>query len=165
MSQPFSKQHIRELGFSEFMGLSKLPEVGAVPRSGGVYIVALAAAGLPNFTELSVGGHFKRKDPRVDVSLLEEKWRIDSETVYIGKANNLQKRIGQLRRFGSGEPVGHWGGRYLWQLEDHRSLEIAWRTAADPSRFESEMIDDFVSHFDALPFANLVRGRRLAAAA
>jgi len=27
-------------------------------------------------------------------------------------------------KFGQGSPTGHWGGRYIWQLEDYKKLII-----------------------------------------
>ena len=71
----------------------------------------------------------------------------------------LRKRIGQYIRFGSGEPVGHWGGRYIWQLEDADNLLFCWRAvkeSEDAEEFESELIADFnVQYGGFRPFANL----------
>ena len=70
----------------------------------------------------------------------------------------LQKRIEEYRRNGGGEPVAHWGGRYIWQLEDRDDLLVAWNvTNEDPAVVESRMLDHFVGRYGVLPFANLRR--------
>jgi hypothetical protein len=75
--------------------------------------------------------------------------------VYIGQGGNLRRRLTQLYRFGSGMPVGHWGGRYLWQLRDADALRIAWRVEPDPRGAEVALIAGFVVAHGSLPFANL----------
>ena len=81
----------------------------------------------------------------------------DSKIVYIGKATSLKKRVGQLLRFGAGSAVGHWGGRYLWQLADSDNLLIAWKPipTVDPRTEEARMLEEYVSLHGKLPFANL----------
>jgi hypothetical protein len=80
--------------------------------------------------------------------------------MYIGRAGDLNSRIRLLRRYGQGEPVGHQGGRYLWQLAAHRQLRVAWRLEDDPVSAEAVLLADFERTTGGLPFANLVRGTR-----
>jgi hypothetical protein len=62
----------------------------------------------------------------VPVEALQSKWVPDAHTSYIGKADNARRRLEQFARFGAGEPVAHWGGRYIWQLADSAELLVAW---------------------------------------
>lgn len=63
------------------------------------------------------------------------------------------------RRFGAGLPVGHLGGRRIWQFDDHAVLLVGWRVTndADDARTETAMLADFRAHYGRLPFVN-VRG-------
>jgi hypothetical protein len=78
--------------------------------------------------------------------------------VYIGKAARLRTRLRQYRDHGQGKPVGHWGGRYIWQLSDSGELLVAWKVTNDAPRLvEKEMLAAFVDRYGQLPFANLRR--------
>lgn len=160
-------EHLKAAGFLGFVPLITV-EPALIPNAPGVYVVQRPGQDRPAFLSQSIAGHFKGKDPTVAVSMLAAKWVEAADVVYIGKADarkrggGLRTRIREYQRFGGGEPVGHTGGAYIWQLSDSASLLIAWRaTAPDeaPSVVEARMIDAFCQRYGALPFANRKRGR------
>jgi hypothetical protein len=91
---------------------------------------------------------------------LHAKWVPGAHTVYLGKGDKLQSRLKTYARFGAGEPVAHWGGRYIWQLADADELLVAWRALGDGVATAREDEIGLLGHFRALhdcqrPFANL----------
>jgi len=76
--------------------------------------------------------------------------------VYIGKATRPPRRLRQFRDFGAGKPVGHWGGRLIWQLADADELVVAWKITAseDPLEAERSLLGRFRGEYGSLPFAN-----------
>ncbi len=159
MRDAFDQQHLQGLGFTGFLELRHLDRRDPrVPSAAGIYVVVLDGSG--SFREQSVGGWFKGRNPTVPASALVAKWCEATQTQYVGRANDLRRRVAQLARFGRGEPVGHYGGRYLWQLQDSDRLRVAWREVEDPISAETELLDEFESVMGQLPFANLVRGTR-----
>jgi len=160
----FSQQHLVELGFRGFENLRSLPRGCAhLPVGAGIYVVVADPSATHGFLDRSVGGRFKRQDGTVAIHALAEKWDDDIATLYIGRSQSIRRRVDEFARYGRGDPIGHRGGRYLWQLAEHDHLRIGWRLEADPVRAESDLLDDFVATFGHLPFANLVRGTRRAA--
>jgi hypothetical protein len=160
-----SAEAIRNAGFVGFSSVRDLQQsrCGAVPRESGVYLVLRDAARPHCFSPLSCGGHFKGKDPTVSVSKLEAHWIEQTIVLYIGKAgggrsrSTLQQRLWCYMRFGAGEPVGHWGGRLIWQLTDCHDLTVCWRPGVDhdAEELESQLIRDFSAAYGCRPFANL----------
>ncbi len=150
-------------GFRGFVPFAALPGAG-VPVGAGVYVVYRASNEPPRFLERSPGGHFKGKDPTVPVAVLQAAWVDGARVVNIGKAalgksgrRGLSKRLDEYRRFGTGEPVAHRGGRYIWQLDDSAALLVTWRETPgqNPRAVEKAYIADFRLHFGKRPFANL----------
>jgi hypothetical protein len=152
----FSRAWLESSGFVGFRPTGDLEQApGAIPSGPGVYAVLHTSSQPPQFLERSTGGWFKGRDPSVPVSVLRPRWHATTPIVYFGKADSLRRRIRLLLRFGRGQPVAHWGGRYLWQLDRSRSFEIAWRETDQPRALEAELLTDFAAHFGALPFANI----------
>lgn len=147
-----------DAGFKGFIPVSALSERGLkmIPDVPGVYMVLRVSEGAPEFLETGSGGHFKGKNPNVPVAELAANWVDGTPVVYIGKATSLRKRISQYVRFGQGKPVGHWGGRYIWQLADAPDLLFCWREVdGDPDAVETELIRAFREAYGSRPFANL----------
>lgn len=113
-------------------------------------------AAADRFVPRSCGGWFKGKDPSVRREVLDRNWVSGAEVVYIGKANNLRRRLGEFAAFGAGKAVAHWGGRLIWQLADTAALRVAWRVTPEvvPVQVEGEMIAKFRQLYGQSPFAN-----------
>ena len=91
--------------------------------------------------------------------MLSAKWIEGCEVVYVGKGNNIQQRLKQYADFGAGKPIGHWGGRYIWQLADSDRLIVAWALCGPEetaAMMEARILRRFKQeHHGRLPFANI----------
>jgi hypothetical protein len=166
-STVFSKDSIAELkniGFKGFISVEKIIEsYDVLPKQKGVYILIHSAEN-PNFQAIGTGGDFKQREPNVSIDELKKNWVKDSPIIYIGKAGSengsatLHSRLKQYFNFGQGKAVGHWGGRYIWQLEQSYNTIVCWLETPDidPRIVEAEMIKQFVKKYSKRPFANLV---------
>lgn len=150
-------------GFTGWVPFAALPTTD-VPSGPGVYVVIRPSDEPPRFLDVSPAGHFKGRDPTVPVAELAALWVPGARIVYIGKAalgttgrRGLRKRLDEFRRFGVGAPIGHSGGRRIWQLADHAELLVGWRVTddIDTARTETAMIGEFRAHYGFLPFANM----------
>ncbi len=166
----WTRKGLEEAGFEGFRRFAELGQAG-VPPQPGVYIIFRPSQDQRQFGPTSVAGHFKGKNPSVSIPDLERAWVDGASVLYIGKASGgqhgkrgLRKRLDEYRRHGQGEPVGHWGGRYIWQLSDSTSLLVAWKPtpSEDPEEVESKMISEFIATYGSRPFANRKVGKKLA---
>lgn len=153
----FTSEELAAEGFVGFLAWKDL-SLEEIPDRQGVYVVVNAGAGPPEFLSRSPAGRFKGRDPTVSRTSLEAAWVGGCPLVYIGKAARLRTRLRQYRDHGQGKPVGHWGGRYIWQLSGSGELLIAWKVTNEaPRLLEQGMLAAFVDRYDQLPFANLRR--------
>ena len=154
------------LGFEGFQSVAHLrqSQLEPVREGSGVYAVLREPGEPPVFLEHSQGGWFKGKDPTVPVSVLRAKWVDGAVVLYFGKADigrsgrrGLKKRLGELLDFGAGRPIGHRGGRYLWQVDGSDEFVVCWREDPTPRASEKTLIAEFkAAHHGARPFANLI---------
>lgn len=134
-------------------------DLADVPGGPAAYVVYRPSATSPGFLSGNPGGRFKGQDPTVSTDMLQAKWLTDAQTIYIGKANVARRRLKQFARFGAGDPIGHWGGRYIWQLADSHDLWVAWHAiqwAETAREYERRLLAHFADlHGGQRPFANL----------
>ncbi len=71
-------------------------ELREVPSAPVAYVVFWSGMSRPSFAERNPGGRFRGKDPSVPVELLAAKWVPDAAVVYIGKADDAQRRLTQF---------------------------------------------------------------------
>lgn len=155
---------LKAAGFTGFESIMKLWNNHLmIPNEKGVYVIINPKKDSRQFLTKGVGGFFKQKDPNVGIDILSDKWVDDCFIIYIGKAGGngsaatLRKRLKQYLDFGKGKPVGHYGGRLIWQLQHHTELLIAWKVLPndDLIAIERELIKDFIDAYGKMPFANL----------
>lgn len=159
-------EEIKMHGFTGFITVQSLwNDKSILPKQKGVYLVLNPDFKNTKFLFPGVGGFFKDKNPNVTIEELKKNLVPDSLVVYIGKAGspngnaNLYKRLGQFLHFGQGKNIGHWGGRLIWQLANHKDLIICWKVTQgeDPREVEKKLIDEYCRKFHKLPFANLTK--------
>lgn len=157
----FLRAGLEAVGFVGWMTWAELRahDLAVVPCAAAAYVVYRPSAHGPVFLDANPGGRFKGRDPTVAVDTLQARWVPGAHVVYIGKADDARRRLRQFARFGAGDPIGHWGGRYIWQLADSDELLVAWHTVSweESARdYEKRLLARFAElHNGARPFANL----------
>ena len=164
----FTRGELEARGFEGFTPVADLRATGCagVPARPGVYVVLREREAAPRFLRASPAGLFKDRDPTVDAKVLRARWVPETPLLYIGKATSgrsgathLQARVSKLVRFGAGRPIGHWGGRYIWQLQGSAQFVVAWRIEKAPTSAENTMLAKFLAEFGSYPFANIAGPR------
>ncbi|MGB8648922.1 MAG: hypothetical protein WCF84_27040 [Anaerolineae bacterium] len=158
---------IEDLKANGFIGFRSMRELfadsSAIPKVQGVYLVLCLDKSEPEFLVHGTGGYFKGKDPNVSIDELRSNWVKDRLVLYIGKAGGqsgkatLYSRLRQYLSFGQGKPVGHWGGRLIWQLKGSADLILCWKPLPleEPREVEVKLMSEFVRNYGQRPFANL----------
>jgi hypothetical protein len=162
---PLDREYLQALGFEGFLPLGDLRScLSGVSDECGIYLVFRESISVPRFLPQSPGGWFKGLDPSYPVSVLEAKWVPKANMIYIGKAGpsvkrTIRKRVTEFLRFGSGVPIGHRGGRAIWQVPDVWSCLLAWKPCPQsiPRQDEKALISQFESEYGKIPFANFSR--------
>lgn len=151
----FDRLSLQKADFTGWVSFADM-RTSSCPSTGGIYVVTYGGESPAVFPDSSCGGWFKGKNPSVPAEALAANWVPDAEVVYIGKAGNLKRRLREFADFGEGKPVGHWGGRLIWQLPDVAALRVAWRETPElnPSEAERELIEAFRRIYAKPPFAN-----------
>lgn len=151
----FDRASLEEDGFTGWLTFPDARASSAIPTTGGVYVVSYSGHRPVAFLPSNPGGRFKGRDPSVHADALAANWH-DAEVDYIGKADQLRRRIRQFADFGAGKAIGHWGGRLIWQLAEPEQLRIAWKETPDrvPVEVEAELIASFRQQRGKPPFAN-----------
>ena len=164
----FSPAALRAAGFVGFVTVAQLraDAYGPIPTEPGIYVVLRVSDAPPRFLAHSPAGWFKGGDPTETVSVLQAKWIPGTPLMYVGKATagsqrrrHLRTRLAELMDFGAGRPIGHRGGRYLWQVEGSDEFLVAWRPAEDPTAAEDDLLRAFATAHGSLPFANIAGPR------
>jgi hypothetical protein len=151
----FTRHGLEDAGFVGWLPFAEVRS-SPCPTTGGVYVVTYSSGQPAKYAHRSSGGHFKSRDPSVPSEALVANWVDGAEVVYIGKADQLKRRLRQFADFGAGKPVGHWGGRLIWQLPDVAALLVAWKETPGriPIEVEAELITLFRQAYGKPPFAN-----------
>jgi hypothetical protein len=161
LPESFRRADLEAAGFVGWRTWDELraSDFAGVPSAPVTYVVYRPAVSEPVLLSANPGGHFKGNDPTIATDLLKTRWVSDAHVVYVGKADVAARRLKQFARFGAGEPVGHWGGRYTWQLADSNELLVAWHAISweELARdYEKRLLARFAEqHEGARPFANL----------
>lgn len=155
----YDEESLAKVGFVGFRPIKECRRDYTVfPKVPAVYIIIRRTKTRPEYLTVGSGGHFKRRDPNVKTDKLSENWVDNANVVYIGMTTKtLYKRLSDYLDFGQGEDVGHWGGRYIWQLKDHEELLVCWKEMpiGSPEEYEKKLIFDFKMKYGERPFANL----------
>ena len=149
----------RAAGFTGFLTVGECIENGlpsGEPSSqSGVYLLCLPASIKTEFIPPDEARATGNVCFPCSTNYLEEKWVDGAETLYIGKATQLRRRLRQLLRHAQARAVNHTGGEIVWQIRGYERILICWSLAPNPRELEKSLIQGFKqSKQGRFPFAN-----------
>jgi hypothetical protein len=164
-NDPGSRAFLEAEGFEGFFTVGQLHAEGCegLPNEPGVYAMVRESLDPPEFLANSVAPIYRGQNPTLPIEALSARWVAGAQVLYFGRAPGpgvrslLRQRVKRYLRFGHGKVVGHWGGRFVWQLRDHAALRVAWKPAdaGNVIPTEARLQVRFREHYGVLPFANL----------
>lgn len=165
MNIEWTRAGFEQLGFVGWKPLGTLAK-SDLPAVHGVYVVTTPPLSAPTFLPESVGGPHKHAELTVDILTLADAWRDGAEILYIGKAGGdagFKDRLWAYAKQGRGYGAGHYGGRYIWQLDGSEKLLVGWlpTPGMDPGVVENAFLALHLEEFGVRPFANLTGGVRV----
>lgn len=170
LPRSFDLHGLTEVGVTGWRTWASLhtADYAGIPSTAGVYFIVREPVDAPVWVHPSPAGHFKGRDPSATAARLSAEWVPGAAVLYIGKAslrkragsrNGLGLRLSEFGRFGRGAPIGHWGGRFIWQVEGVFRACVAWHEitwSEDAREYEKRLMRRFGElHGGRRPFANL----------
>lgn len=123
-----------------------------IPKQSGVYRIL----NLENVLITILGSSTNKKFDAYSVSDLQERYDKSKQNtvLYIGKGDNLHKRIKQYIKFGLNLVDNHKGGRSIFQIEDYKKLYVEIILCDNCECVEKNMLLGFEKQYNGLPMAN-----------
>lgn len=110
-------------------------------KASGVYVITLVDPVEPSTDHL----------PEVEA----KRWNAGQPVIYIGRAKQIRRRIGQFYKHVYGDRRPHRGGQAILLLKC--PMQVYWGVSSECEASEEKMIEAFRSSVGQMPFANRVR--------
>ncbi|MEY4373989.1 MAG: hypothetical protein RL760_155 [Candidatus Eisenbacteria bacterium] len=165
MSSTYSAADLAAEGFEGFLTVGQLHRSGCleVPDACGVYVVLRRGEAPHRVVRRSQAPAWRGMDPTRPIEELTARVIDATDLLYVNAApgsgvrHRLRQRLKRFLRFGHGSVVGHWSGRFIWQLGESSRLVLAWRPCAEHEDARA-LADDLLRRFEAVhharPYAN-----------
>ena len=161
LSIPVSAQYVRRI-----FCLGALLQRVSGPRAtwtdlgkeAGIYVVYCEVKQALHFEPHSgTATYAKTTNPE----FLGQEWqrineRAPTDIVYIGKGDNIRKRVRLLVRFGVGRADNHHGGEWMWQIQEIKEANVLTQTCpvGRQKAFENWLLERFREEHGCYPLAN-----------
>lgn len=110
-------------------------------KSSGVYVITMVDP-----TEASID-HLPEAEAK--------RWNSGQSIIYIGRAQEIRRRLRQFYKHVYGDPRPHRGGQAILLLKCR--MQVYWAISSECGVSEEKMIETFCSSVGKMPFANRVR--------